>query len=310
MKAMQCIAFIFYKSAMLEHILRGDFSNFQSHLYKASSKLEFWLFTTWISLIAINLTMMFRVADHVDEIAIQILTWAVAVILVIRNRHHFKLETTPSAIAIGTLLIIWMLIKSLFTRKVNDILFILTPIAATIGLALIASGWKGLKQYWQPILLAATLGIPVPFLFSALEKVIPVNEYTAQFANSVLWYGGAKVVQEGITIASQFGSVLVGRGCAGLPPILMLLRIALMFVLVFPVTRLHMWIMFISAVAIAFIVNSCRVALLVIISQQTDVFHYWHDGDGSQIFSVIAVSIFLGLSNWLTQDDGDEYEEE
>lgn len=203
-----------------------------------------------------------------------------------------------------------MLLKSLLTRRINDILFILTPIAATIGIALIASGWKGLKQYWQPILLAATLGIPVPFLFTALEKVIPLDEYTAQFANSVLWYGGVKVTQQGITITSEYGAVLVRTGCAGLPPILMLFRITLMFVLTFSVTRFHIWILFLSSVAIAFIVNSVRVALLVIISQQTEIFNYWHDGDGSQIFSVIAVSIFLGFSNWLTQDDDQEYEEE
>ncbi len=295
---------------MLDHILRGDFSNFQSDLRKATSKIEFWLFATWISLISINLTLVGRLADNIDETAIQTLTWAVAILLVIRNRAKLKFDTTPSAIAVGTLLIIWVLLKSVLTRKVNDILFILTPIAGTIGVALIASGWHGLKQYWQPILLAATLGIPIPFLFAALEKVIPVNTYTAQFANSVLWYAGTKVSQQGDIILSEYGSVLVGRGCAGLPPILMLLRISLMFVLTFPVSKLYMWILFPSAVAIAFIVNSFRVALLVIISKQTEAFNYWHDGDGSQIFSVIAVSIFLGLCNWLTKDDDEEYEEE
>ena len=262
----------------------------------------------WVSLIAINLTLVGRLAENIDETAIQILTWTVAILLVIRNRPNLKFESTPSAIAVGSLLIIWVLIKSLLTRRITDILFILTPIMATIGVALIASGWKGLRQYWQPILLAATLGIPTSFLFAAIEKIIPVNVFTAQFANSVLWYGGVKVAQQGIEIFSQYGAVLVARGCAGLPPILMLVRITLMFVLVFPVSRFHMWILFSSAIAIAFIVNSARVALLVIVSSQADSFKYWHTGDGSQIFSVVAVSMLLALCNWLTRDDG-EYEE-
>ena len=135
-----------------------------------------------------------------------------------------------------------------------------------------------------------------------------MNVFTAQFANSVLWYGGVKVAQQGIEIFSQYGAVLVARGCAGLPPILMLVRITLMFVLVFPVSRFHMGILFPSAIAIAFIVNSARVALLVIVSLQADSFKYWHTGDGSQIFSVVSVSILLALCNWLTKDD-DEYEE-
>ena len=293
---------------MLENIWRGDFTHLQSDLQKASSKLEFWLLATWVSLIAINLTLVGRLAENIDETAIQILTWTVAILLVIRNRPNLKFESTPSAIAVGSLLIIWVLIKSLLTRRITDILFILTPIMATIGVALIASGWKGLRQYWQPILLAATLGIPTSFLFAAIEKIIPVNVFTAQFANSVLWYGGVKVAQQGIEIFSQYGAVLVARGCAGLPPILMLVRITLMFVLVFPVSRFHMGILFPSAIAIAFIVNSARVALLVIVSLQADSFKYWHTGDGSQIFSVVSVSILLALCNWLTRDD-DEYEE-
>jgi cyanoexosortase A len=290
---------------MLDNLLRGNFTNLQSDLQKVFSKLEFWLLATWVSFIAINLTLVGRLGDNIDDFAIQLLTWAVAVLLVIRNRHYLKFESTPSAIAVGTLLIIWVLIKSLLTRRINDILFILTPVMATVGIALIASGWKGLKQYWQAILLSGTLGIPIPFLFAAIEKVIPVNTFTAQFANSALWYGGVNVTQQGVTIISQFGAVEVARGCAGLPPIFMLLRITLMFVLVFPVSRFHQWILFPSAIAIAFIVNSLRVALLVIISKQLDVFKYWHNGDGSQIFSVVAVAILLALCNWLTYEEED-----
>ncbi|NUN66608.1 cyanoexosortase A [Pseudanabaena biceps] len=293
---------------MFNDILRGDFTSLQVELQQAVKKLDFWLLSAWVSIIAINITLMARLAESVDETAIQLLTWAVAILLVIRDRSKLKFETTPSAIAVGTLLIIWVLTKSLLTRRVYDILFILIPVMATIGIALIASGWKGLRQYWQPILLAATLGIPTSFLFAAIERIIPVNVFTAQFANSALWYGGIKVVQEGISIVSQYGAVEVARGCAGLPPILMLLRITLMFVLVFPTERWQMWIMFPSAIAIAFVVNSLRVALLVLISRQDDLFKYWHSGDGSQIFSVIAVSILLALCNWVTREQ--EYEEE
>jgi len=294
---------------MLNDILRGDFNNLSSELKRVSGRLDFWLFALWISLISSNIALVVRLADSVDETAIQILTWAVAVLLVTRNRPNLKFDASPSAIAVGVLLVVWVMIKSLLTRRVYDILFILTPIMATIGVALIASGWKGLRQYWQPILLAAIMGIPVPFFFSAIEAVIPVNVLTAQFANSALWYGGVKVAQEGITIVSQYGAVEVARGCAGLPPIFMLTRITLMFVLVFPSTVTQMWIMFPLAIMIAFVVNSLRVALLVIVASQEALFKYWHAGDGSQIFSVIAVSILLAFCNWLTKDNDEDYEE-
>ncbi len=299
---------------MLDNILRLDFSNLQTQLQQLIKRLDFWLLATWVSLIAINVTLVARLADSIDETAIQFLTWAVAILLVLRDRHKLKFDSSPSAIAVGGLLILWVLVKSLLTRRVYDVLFILTPFMATLGVALVASGWRGLKDYWQPLLLSATLGIPVTFLFSAIERFVPVNGFTAQFANAVLWYGGAQVRQEGITILSQFGTVEVARGCAGLPPILMLLRITLMFVLVFPTTRWQRWIMFPSAMAIAFVVNSVRVAVLVIIVAQEEAFKYWHAGDGSQIFSIISVSILLALCNWLTKDndednDDDEYDE-
>jgi len=60
---------------------------------------------------------------------------------------------------------------------------------------------------------------------------------------------------------------------------------------------------------IAFVVNSLRVALLVIVASQEALFKYWHAGDGSQIFSVIAVSILLAFCNWLTKDNDEDYEE-
>jgi cyanoexosortase A len=288
----------------LERLLPLNFEDFQNQLWQAIGKLEFWLLSAWVSLIAVNLTLVGRLAESPDDLAIQALTWIVAVFLAIRQHSRQQLSSSPSAIATGAILLLWVLVKSSLTQRISDILFIMTPLAATLGIVLIASGWRGVKIFWQPLVLAATLGIPVTFLFTGIEKIIPVNVLTAQFANSVLWYGGAKVAQEGITIVSQFGSVEVARGCAGLPPILMLLRITLMFVMVFPVSRMHMWIMFLSAVAIAFVVNALRVTLLVIIaSQPNEVFKYWHDGDGSQIFSVIAVCLLLWLCNWLSQDD-------
>ncbi|MDX2256843.1 MAG: cyanoexosortase A [Pseudanabaenaceae cyanobacterium bins.39] len=295
----------------LDRLFSLDFAGFRVQLLQTVYKLEFWLLTTWACLIAINLSLVGRLAESPDDLAIQSLTWVVAVFLAIRQFNRQHLSSSVGAIATGTILVVWALIKSLLTQRISDILFIMTPLSATLGIILIGAGWRGGKIFWQPIVLAATLGIPVTFLFTGIEKFIPVNVLTAQFANSVLWYSGAKVVQNGITIVSQFGSVEVARGCAGLPPILMLLRITLMFVFVFPVKRIHMWIMFLSAVAIAFVVNALRVTLLVIIaSQPNEVFKYWHDGDGSQIFSVIAVSILLWLCNWLSQDDDNEGEME
>ena len=51
------------------------------------------------------------------------------------------------------------------------------------------------------------------------------------------------------------------------------------------------------AVFAAFFVNAARVALMAAIVSNKAVFDYWHFGQGSLIFSVIAVGI-LGLFCW------------
>jgi exosortase/archaeosortase family protein len=55
----------------------------------------------------------------------------------------------------------------------------------------------------------------------------------------------------------------------------------------------------IIAVLIGFIVNAARVALMAVLVSlsQPEAFKYWHEGNGSVIFSMIAVFIF-GLFCW------------
>ncbi|MEE3715317.1 cyanoexosortase A [Tumidithrix elongata RA019] len=282
----------------------------------ASKQIEFWLFSTLVSLIVVNLTLVWRLSQDLDEIAIQILSWGIVLLLLYRQKGKLQLDSDPTATALGLSLIVWTLIKSAIAKRYGDILFLLIPFLSVLGLGLIASGFKGLKQYWQPLLMASILGIPIQFVHAGidtLEKVIPINLFTAQFAHSMLWYLGFNVAQQGIYISSPEGVVRVGQGCAGLPQIFLLLRITVMFLLIFKVSRRDLWIIPPVAVAIAFVVNSVRVGILALIVANQEAFKYWHDGDGSQIFSLIAVFLLLVFCNFLTRSKNEaeeEFEEE
>ncbi|CAN1211829.1 Cyanoexosortase A [Tumidithrix helvetica PCC 7403] len=279
----------------------------------ASKQIEFWLFSTLVSLIAINITLVWRLSQDLDELTIQMLSWGVVLLLLYRQKGTLQLDSHPPATILGFALIAWTLIKSAIAKRYEDVLFILIPVLSVLGLSLIASGFKGVKQYWKPILMAATLGIPIAFASAAIEKIIPVNLLTAQFAHSFLWYLGFKVAQEGIYISGPDGVVMVARGCAGLPPIFLLLRITLMFLLIFKVSRRDLFIIPPVAVAIAFVVNSLRVGVLTLVVANQEAFKYWHEGDGSQIFSVIAVFFLLVFCNLLTRtkpESEEEFEEE
>jgi exosortase/archaeosortase family protein len=64
----------------------------------------------------------------------------------------------------------------------------------------------------------------------------------------------------------------------------------------FPVPRIQQLIVPVVAVVIAFITNSVRVAIMVLLAVEAneDGFLYWHEQEGSLIFSLISVAL-LGL---------------
>ncbi len=265
-----------------------------------SQRLDVWLGALLSCLIGINTTLVWRLSQNNDEIAIQTLSWLVVGLLVWRKRREIKFVTSPAAIITGTLCLSWVFLKSATVNRYEDMLFILTPVLSLIAVILIASGFRGLRLFWGELLLTGTLGVPIPFVSEAIERVIPINMLTAKFANMVLWYGGLPVQQEGIFIAVKGGtSVMVARGCAGLAPIFLLLRLTLMFVLVFPEMWRTLKVLLPVATLIAFMSNSVRVALLVLVASNQTAFDYWHDGEGSQWFAVVMVLIFLCFCNWL-----------
>ena len=265
-----------------------------------SQRLDVWLGILLSCLIGINTTLVWRLSQNNDEIAIQTLSWVVVGLLVWRKRHQIKFASSQSALITGTVCLSWVFLKSATVSRYEDVLFILTPLLSLVGVVLIASGFQGLKLFWAELLLTATLGVPIPFVSEGLERIVPINMLTAKFANMVLWYSGLPVQQDGVFIAVKGGvGVMVARGCAGLPPIFLLWRITLMFVLVFPEMWRSLKLLLPVATAIAFMSNSVRVALLVLVASNQTAFDYWHDGEGSQWFAVVMVLIFLLFCNWL-----------
>lgn len=131
-------------------------------------------------------------------------------------------------------------------------------------------------------------------------RVLDTAPATAKFSGFLLWYLGADVTREGIFLILPEGSIEVASGCNGLNLILQLLGLSMLVLLMFPTKRLQKIIVPVVGASVAFVVNAARVALLAAIVAGGDkkTFTYWHHGDGSLIFSMIAVLIF-GAFCWL-----------
>lgn len=254
---------------------------------------KYWLLGIASGLIALHLTLTSRTNDT-DLFGTMLLFWGVVAFLIWERHESLTFESGVFASFFGASLIALILLK-ISSISGYDLFIRATPFLSGISLALLASGTKGLKQYWQELLILAYTAIP-PGLIGVF---VDVPALTAKFSAFLLHYLGFEVVRKGVFLMLENGSVEVNHGCSGETVILQLLGMALLFLLMFPTTVGQKIVVPLVAIISAFVVNAARVALLAVLVSlsQPEAFKYWHEGSGSVIFSMIAVFIF-GLFCW------------
>ena len=254
---------------------------------------KYWLLGIASGLIALHLTLTSRTNDT-DLFGTMFLFWGVVAFLIWERHESLTFESGIFASFFGSSLIALILLKS-SSISGYDFFIRATPFLSGISLALLASGTKGLKQYWQELLILAYTAIP-PGLIGVF---VDVALLTAKFSAFLLHYLGFEVVRKGVLLILEKGSVEVYHGCSGVNAMLQLLGLALVFLLMFPTTVGQKIILPLVAIITAFVVNAARVGLMAVLVSlsQPEAFKYWHEGNGSVIFSMIAVFIF-GLFCW------------
>lgn len=254
---------------------------------KYLSEPKYWLLGIGASLIFLHLNLANQYGN-VDLMGSSILFWGAVVFLIWERYEKINLESGIFASFFATTLIALILVKCL-SLSGYDIFLRFSPFISAVSVGLLASGFKGLKQYWQELIILGFIAIPpgLPTHFIDLAKI------TAKFSYFSLWYLGLEVTRQGNFLFLRTGSVEVNEGCSGIHVILQLLGLAIIFLFMFPEIKLKQKIITpIVAVFIAFFVNAIRVALLAILAGNKESFEYWHQGSGSLIFSMIAVIIF------------------
>ncbi|MEG4212303.1 cyanoexosortase A [Microcoleus sp. S13_B4] len=254
---------------------------------------KYWLLGIASGLIVLHLTLTSRTNDT-DLFGTMFLFWGVVAFLIWERHESLTFESGIFASFFGSSLIALILLKS-SSISGYDFFIRATPFLSGISLALLASGTKGLKQYWQELLILAYIVIPPGFI----GVFVDVALLTAKFSAFLLHYLGFEVVRKGVLLILEKGSVEVYHGCSGVNGMLQLLGLALVFLLMFPTTVGQKIILPLVAIITAFVVNAARVGLMAVLVSlsQPEAFKYWHQGNGSVIFSMIAVFIF-GLFCW------------
>lgn len=262
--------------------MKADLGQFR-HL-KSSA---FWLLGIAAGLAAIHLTLTWRM-DNADLFGSSLLFFAVIGTSIKDRRGQLRLESGITSSLLSVLLIGLLLTRSMF--RPSDTFLLLLPLLAGLAVALLASGFQGLAQYRREFILLAFLGGPKVFL----PLVFDPTPLTAQFSTLVLWYLGFEVYRDGFMIHLPTGSVEVYSGCSGIDSITHLLSLSGLFLILVPVGLGLRILVPLVGMLIAFVVNGFRVALMayLVAARQPEAFDYWHEGNGSLIFSMIAVFIF------------------
>ncbi len=221
--------------------------------------------------------------------------------LLARKRETLRLESGPSGTFAGAALAGFVLWRSL---SPPGVLFAsVSPLLSGLALALLASGFEGLKQYWREfgVLLLSLL----PFVLRSLLFDLmgfDMSPPTAVAATAIARLLGWPAQAEDVYITTPGGRVAVFEGCSGIRSMFFLFGLAVFFLLLFPPqTRLLQFIALPCALAIAFVVNAFRVALLIILISESRMaaFDYWHLGGGALVFESASVTLFVLVYRFL-----------
>ncbi|MGJ5673760.1 MAG: cyanoexosortase A [Nostochopsis sp.] len=261
---------------------------------------HFWLLMIGSGLIAIHLTLSWR-SENSNLFSTSFLFWAAVSFLIWEKQDNLSLESgiLPSLLGLS---LIWMaLLKSASMTSFGGFLYAL-PFISGLGLALIASGFRGLKQYTGELITLFFINVPKLLPEWVIYKLTLL---TAKLSAFILWYTGFEVTLSGINVYLPNGSVEVLSGCSGLESISQMLGLAILFLLMFPQNWQQKILVPLVAATVGFIVNSGRVALMTVIvaKDNMDAFDYWHSGNGSLLFSIISVLIFGLFCRFLIGQD-------
>jgi cyanoexosortase A len=224
------------------------------------------------------------------QLGITLICWYAVAALALRSWRQLDLSSGVPASIVGLLLLGLTVGGSIWMAKAYEKILFLYPLSGAVGLGLLASGFRGLWQYWRELIILFFLGIPRGFI----SEWIDLSPMTAKVAAFLLWYLGRNVQLVDTEIVLPGGSVNVDKGCDGTGVISYLLCLAVVFVFLFRIVGSRRVLALGAAAILAFITNMIRVLALALMEAagRHEAFEYWHAGSGSIVWTVLPVILF------------------
>lgn len=252
----------------------------------------------WLALcaaVAIHNIAVFQSSQSEHITVFAVLVWGGAVICM--EDQFEDLEPQPAAwgLIMGSLLLVWLLIRSAVILHWDGLLFALAPIGG-LALGLMAEKPAKLGRFRDPLL--CLLLLPGFALLMRILPEAPISLLTAQLSGLWLSILGLDVVVNARSVLLPAGGVRVLGPCNGLDMMAQILCVGVIFLLAFPIRS---WtsrvLLLLVAPLIGLISNTLRIALLAIFagngnSKGSWWFDFFHESTGSLVFSGVAVLVF------------------
>ncbi|AFY69433.1 Exosortase EpsH-related protein [Thalassoporum mexicanum PCC 7367] len=271
-----------------------------------AKKTEFWLLAILAALVVLHLNLLWQLTGNGDALIIRVVFWGAIAYLIWNRRDRLNWQSDPVSTGIGGILIYWLMWMSISAHNQDPLFLWAYPPVAFLSLGLIASGIKGLWQYWREFMITLMIVIPEEWYTSTLmfatEKALNVNVVTGKIAAFAFWYAGMDVQSQGAVIVLPNGGVQVETHCTGLVFVFLLLRLCILLSLLFPGFWVRKSTLFLGTGILAYLLGAVRVMLLALVVHNQPVFDYWHGDSGSQIFSTISILIFGIMCKFILLD--------
>lgn len=266
-----------------------------------------WLVISLIGICLLYLNLIWKTTGDIDLLTTNGLFWGAIFWLLWQKKDDLSYDGDPISSFVGLSILSLSISKALALFWFESSLLALFPLVTAIALCLIASGFKGLGQYIQELFFAWFLFFPEGVIGHFIDRTIHITILNAKVAAYLLYYLGFNVASQGNQVllslpqSGEFKAI-VDYPCAGVPMILLMLKLALLLISCVPLQTKYKILIPVFSIVLGFTLGAIRVCILILLIPNLSQFNYWHGSQGNQIFSTIAITIFAGFCYWIIEN--------